>query len=122
MKKRKLVKIAAPIAIQGIVSATLSMVDNIMVGFLILMNLFMLVIIAVTTMQQSYIPERVINAAIKVIRQSGFEISDDIFPKTYYTLPSYRAQFYSASDLSDLFFGQAGWENPHSGKEWGLLA
>ncbi len=31
---RKLLKIAAPIAIQGIVSATLSMVDNIMVGFL----------------------------------------------------------------------------------------
>ena len=31
---RKLVRIAAPIAIQGIVSATLSMVDNIMVGFL----------------------------------------------------------------------------------------
>jgi hypothetical protein len=83
-----------------------SNIKNIMVGFLILMNLFMLVIIAVTTMQQSYIPERVINAAIKVIRQSGFEISDDIFPKTYYTLPSYRAQFYSASDLSDLFFGK----------------
>ena len=31
---RKLVKIATPIAVQGIVSATLSMVDNIMVGFL----------------------------------------------------------------------------------------
>ena len=31
---RKLLKIAAPIAIQGIVSATLSMVDTIMVGFL----------------------------------------------------------------------------------------
>ena len=31
---RKLLKIATPIAIQGIVSATLSMVDNIMVGFL----------------------------------------------------------------------------------------
>lgn len=31
---RKLVRIAAPIAIQGIVSATLTMVDNIMVGFL----------------------------------------------------------------------------------------
>ena len=31
---RKLVRIAAPIAIQGVVSATLSMVDNIMVGFL----------------------------------------------------------------------------------------
>lgn len=33
-QNKKLVKIAAPIAIQGIVSATLSMVDNIMVGFL----------------------------------------------------------------------------------------
>ena len=31
---RKRIKIATPIAIQGIVSATLSMVDNIMVGFL----------------------------------------------------------------------------------------
>ena len=31
---RKLVRIATPIAIQGVVSATLSMIDNIMVGFL----------------------------------------------------------------------------------------
>lgn len=31
---RKLVKIATPIAIQGVVSATLMMIDNIMVGFL----------------------------------------------------------------------------------------
>lgn len=31
---RKLVRVATPIAIQGIVSATLTMVDNIMVGFL----------------------------------------------------------------------------------------
>lgn len=31
---RKLAKIAAPIALQGIVSATLTMVDNLMVGFL----------------------------------------------------------------------------------------
>lgn len=31
---RKLLRIASPIAIQGIVSATLSMVDNLMVGFL----------------------------------------------------------------------------------------
>ena len=31
---RKLIKIAAPIAVQGVVSATLSMIDNLMVGFL----------------------------------------------------------------------------------------
>ena len=31
---RKLARIATPIAIQGVVSATLSMIDNIMVGFL----------------------------------------------------------------------------------------
>lgn len=31
---RKLIRIAAPIAVQGVVSATLSMIDNLMVGFL----------------------------------------------------------------------------------------
>lgn len=83
-----------------------SNIKNIMVGFLIIMNLFMLAIIAVTTMQQSFIPERVVNAAISVLRESGFEIEDDTFPSSYYTLPSYNAQFYSASDLSELFFGK----------------
>lgn len=81
-------------------------IKSIMVCFLILMNLFMLAIIAVTTRQQSSIPERVVNATFSVLKQSGFELADEIFPDTYYTLPSYNAQFYSASDLSELFFGK----------------
>ena len=31
---RKLIKVAAPIAVQGVVTATLTMIDNLMVGFL----------------------------------------------------------------------------------------
>ena len=68
------------------------------------MNLFMLAIIAATSLKKAYIPENVIKASLAVIRQSGFEITDDIFPQKYYTRPTYKAQFYSASDLSELFF------------------
>ena len=81
-----------------------STIKNIMVGFLIFMNLFMLAIIIVTTINKTYIPQNVIDSALSVIRKSGFEISEDIFPNKYYTRPSYNAQFYSASDLSELFF------------------
>ena len=75
-----------------------------MVWFLIFMNLFMLAIITVTSIKKAYIPEDVIKASLSVIRQAGFEIADDIFPVKYYTRPTYKAQFYSASDLSELFF------------------
>ena len=81
-------------------------IKSIMVGFLIVMNLFMLGTIAVTTKQQSIVPEEVIDSAISVMKESGFEIGKDIFPKSYVALPSYNTQFYSASDLSELFFGK----------------
>ena len=81
-----------------------SSIKNIMVWFLIFMNLFMLAIITATSLKKAYIPDNVIKSSLSVIRQSGFEIEDDIFPKKYYTRPTYKAQFYSASDLSELFF------------------
>lgn len=81
-------------------------IKDIMLYFLIAMNIFMLIFIAVTTMQQSVIPDKVINASIKVLQDSGFKCSKEIFPSSYYTLPTLDAQFYSASDLSDLFFGK----------------
>ena len=81
-----------------------SSIKNIMVWFLIFMNLAMLAIITATSINKAYIPQEVVASSLSVIRQSGFEIADDIFPGKYYTLPTYRAQFYSASDLSELFF------------------
>ena len=81
-----------------------SSIKNIMIGFLIFMNLAMLTIIILVTLNKAYIPKDVVNSSLSVMRKSGFEISEDIFPEKYYTWPSYTAQFYSASDLSDLFF------------------
>ena len=81
-----------------------SSIKNLMVGFLIFMNVAMLIIIIATSLNKAYIPEEVINSSLSVIRKYGFEISEDIFPDKYYTRPTYKAQFYSASDLSDLFF------------------
>lgn len=81
-----------------------STIKNIMVGFLIFMNLFMLAIIIATTIKKTYIPQNVVDSTVSVIRKSGFEISEDIFPDKYYSRPTYNAQFYSASDLSELFF------------------
>lgn len=83
-----------------------SKIKSMMVCFLIAMNLFMLAIIAVTTKQQSTIPKKVVDAAVSVLNKSGFEFDSELFPATYYTLPSYNAYFYSASDLSELFFGK----------------
>lgn len=81
-----------------------SSIKNIMVWFLIFMNLAMLAIIATTSIKKAYIPQEVISSSLSVIRQSGFEIANDIFPEKYYSRPTYKAQFYSASDLSELFF------------------
>lgn len=81
-----------------------SNIKNIMIGFLIFMNLFMLAIIIGTTINKTYLPQDVVDSTLSVIRKSGFEISEDVFPDKYYTRPSYNAQFYSASDLSELLF------------------
>ncbi len=83
-----------------------SKIKSMMVYFLVVMNLFMLTIIAVTARHQSSIPKKVIDATVSVLKESGFKIEKDIIPAKYYTLPSYNAQFYSASDLSELFFGK----------------
>lgn len=79
-------------------------IKSIMVWFLIAMNLLMLGIIAIISKEQSIIPEEVISSAVSVMKQSGFEIKREIFPDRYVTIPSYSTQFYSASDLSELFF------------------
>ncbi len=83
-----------------------SSIKNLMISFLIFMNLFMLAIIITTTLKKAYLPQYVIDSTLSVLRKSGFEISEEIFPDKYYTKPSYKAQFYSASDLSELFFKQ----------------
>ena len=52
------------------------------------------------------LPKKVLDASVSFLNKSGFKFDNESFPDTYYTLPSYNAHFYSASELSDLFFGK----------------
>jgi len=81
-------------------------IKNIMLFFLIAMNIFMIAFISVTTIQRTTVEESVIEASLKVLEDTGFQCDKELFPTTYTTLPSLNAHFYSASDLSELFFGK----------------
>jgi len=79
-------------------------IKNIILGFLLIMNIFMLLIIAITSGQKMTVPKEVINSSVSFLKNSGFTIDEKQIPGKYYTLHSYNATFYSASDLSELFF------------------
>lgn len=83
-----------------------SKIKSIMICFLITMNIFLLAFLAITTFNESKVPHEVIDASIKVLKRDGFECEKRIIPSSYQIMPSLSAQFYSASSLSDLFFGK----------------
>lgn len=81
-------------------------IKNIILGFLIIINIVMLAYTGISSWRQNAIPQKVIDASIEVLKNEGFRCSEDIFPSSYYNLPSLDVTFYSASDLSELFFGK----------------
>lgn len=83
-----------------------SKIKSLMIYFLVAMNLFMLTFIAFDSYRKTVIPQKVITASLKVLNASGFECSKKDFPDSNYYLPSLDVEFYSASDLSELFFGR----------------
>ena len=64
----------------------------------------MLAIIAITTYNKETIPKEVVDSSISLLKKSNFSISRNLYPDKYYTLPDYHAKFYTAGDLSQLFF------------------
>lgn len=81
-------------------------IKTIMICFLVVMNMFLLSFLAVTTLRENTIPQPVIDASVKILQKEGFECNKALIPDSYYVLPRLSAQFYSASSLSDLFFGK----------------
>lgn len=81
-----------------------SKIKNIMITFLIFMNLFMIIFIAVTTFRESVIPSKVIKASINVLEKDGFLLNEELFPSKRYSLPVLDTKFYTASELSELLF------------------
>ena len=81
-------------------------IKSIMICFLIFMNVFLLAFLTLTTLRENTVPKSVIDASVKILEKEGFKCDKAIIPDSYYVLPRLSAQFYSASSLSDLFFGK----------------
>ena len=69
------------------------------------MNILLIGIVSVSTFKERNIPDDAIEAGITLLEKNGFSCEKDIFPKTYENLPSLSAEFYSATELSEMFFG-----------------
>ena len=81
-----------------------SKIKTIMICLLIVMNLFMIAFIAVTSYKDSSVPEEVITAAVNVMEKNGFHCDKELIPSNTYLLPTLNTTFYSASDLSEMLF------------------
>ncbi len=79
-------------------------IKNIILCFLLAMNIFMIAVITITTQNRESVPQEVVDASVSLLTKSGFTIERETFPDTYHMLPDYSTKFYSASELSNLFF------------------
>ncbi len=83
-----------------------SRIKSIMVYFLIAMNLFMAIFIVWTNYRDTHIPGKVIQAAEDILKRDGFECDKKLIPRSTYELPVLDTSFYSADELSEMFFGK----------------
>lgn len=81
-----------------------SKIKTIMICFLLAMNMFLIGFNVITSQKETKVPEDVITASVKVLYRDGFYCSKEIIPEFTYELPVLKASFYSASDLSEMFF------------------
>ena len=79
---------------------------TILIYFLIGMNIFLIICMAIFTHNENAVPDDVLQAACTLLRDDGFEIEPDALPDSYISLPVINASFYSPSELSDIFFGK----------------
>ena len=68
------------------------------------MNILLLTIISLSTLIEENMPENAVDAGIKILSESGLDCSRDVFPKTFKSIPVLTAKFYSATELSEIFF------------------
>lgn len=83
-----------------------SKIKSIMIYFLIAMNLFMAIFIVCTNYRDTHIPNKVIQASVDILKRDGFECDKKIIPASTYELSVLDTSFYSADELSEMFFGK----------------
>lgn len=81
-------------------------VKNMMLGLLIVMNVFMTGVVLVRRYSSERIPPSVRTAAAEALENGGVSCPAELLPEKYITARSVRAEFTSAAELSRIFFGE----------------
>ncbi|MDO4562687.1 MAG: hypothetical protein Q4C12_02505 [Clostridia bacterium] len=84
-------------------------VKSIMIGLLVAVNVFLLANIFTLNFEHTRVDERVLQSAVQVLADKGIECSMDIIPKYYAAADILSVDFFTISELSQMFF-----ENPVS--------
>ncbi len=83
-----------------------STVKNMLLGLLIVMNVFMVVITVVKRYNSEKIPPLARAAAVEALAGSGIECNEELIPDRYLSMKRYKAEFFTAAELSRMFFGE----------------
>ncbi len=83
-----------------------SSVKNLILGLLIVMNLFMLTVTIIKQLNSEKIPTLARAGAIEAMKNSGISCPDDLMPDKYMSIRGLKAQWFTASELSPMFFGE----------------
>ena len=82
-----------------------SKIKSIMICFLIAMNLFMALFIVIANYRDTHIPDKIMQTTVDILEKNGFECDSNLIPSITYELPVLDTSFYSANELSEIFFG-----------------
>ena len=81
-----------------------SKIKTIMICFLFAMNVFMISFIGFSIFRDHSVPDEVVEASLRLLKKDGFECKKETLPNLTYKLPTLNTQFYSESELSEIFF------------------
>lgn len=83
-----------------------SIVKNLMLGLLIVMNMFMIGSMLLQRFNNEKIPPLVSAAAVDALSNNGIECDPGLLPDSYLTVRTFSGSFPTATELSRMFFGE----------------
>lgn len=84
-----------------------SKIKNIMIGILLLINVFLLTDIALTRFMSTALPEGTGENFKSVLNRDGITIDEELIPHYYETRYNITAEFYNIDELTDIFIGES---------------
>lgn len=83
-----------------------SSIKNLMLGFLVVMNIFVISAAAVRRYKSEKIPPLVLAASAEAMENSGVSCDESLLPDKYLSMERIKGEFFSAAELSKMFFSE----------------